>query len=181
MKKLLLHTCCAPCAIYPIQELSQEYEVTIYFYDPNIHPKEEYIARRDEMKRYAKKLNINFEEGEYNDEEWFKKTKGLEQEPEKGKRCETCFGIRLGETAKKAKKENYDIFATALSISPHKDYKQISRTGNILVNKFNINFLDRDWKKKDGFKKSCELSREEDFYRQDYCGCVYSKRDNILE
>jgi len=181
MKKLLLHACCAPCAIYPIQELSQEYEVTIYFYDPNIHPKEEYISRRDELKEYARKNNINFEEGEYNDKEWFKKTKGLENEPEKGKRCEVCFDIRLKETALKAKKENYNIWASVLSISPHKDFKQISIVGNRLADNVGIEFLDKDWKKKDGFKKSVDLSKQEDFYRQDYCGCVYSKRDNILE
>ncbi len=181
MKRLLLHVCCAPCAIYPIQELSQEYEVTIYFYDPNIHPKEEYISRRDEIKEYAKSNSINFEEGEYNDDEWFKKTKGLEDELEKGKRCEVCFDIRLKETALKAKKEKYDIWASVLSISPHKDFKQISMVGNRLAESVGIEFLDKDWKKKDGFKKSCMLSKQENFYRQDYCGCIYSKRDNILE
>ncbi|MBU1202532.1 epoxyqueuosine reductase QueH [Patescibacteria group bacterium] len=175
--KLLLHTCCASCSIYVLDQLAHEYDLTIFFYDPNIHPRKEYNLRRDEMKNYAKKIGLKFEEGEYNSSEWFKKTKGLENEPERGRRCDACFDLRLSKTATKAKAEGYDTFATVLSISPHKDYAKISMIGQSLANQLGIEFLDRDWKKKDGFKISSKMSKEEGFYRQDYCGCVYSKRN----
>jgi epoxyqueuosine reductase len=175
MKKLLLHTCCAPCAIYPLQELAKEYEVTIYFYDPNIHPEIEYIQRRDELKNYAKTIGAKWEEGVYDEARWFAATKGLENEPERGKRCTVCFDMRLGETARKAKNEGYDLWATALSISPHKDTKQIHCVARLYEEKYKVPFLDIDWKKKDGFKIATKLAKEQNFYRQDYCGCVYSK------
>jgi len=160
-----------------LDQLAHEYDLTIFFYDPNIHPRKEYNLRRDEMKNYAKKIGLKFEEGEYNSSEWFKKTKGLENEPERGRRCDACFDLRLSKTATKAKAEGYDTFATVLSISPHKDYAKISMIGQSLANQLGIEFLDRDWKKKDGFKISSKMSKEEGFYRQDYCGCVYSKRN----
>jgi len=173
--KLLLHSCCAPCSIYVLQRLAEKFEVTVYFYDPNIHPRQEYIKRRDEIQKYAKKVGFPFEEGEYNTYHWFKKTTGLEKEKEKGKRCNVCFGIRLGSTAQKAKDEGYDAWASVLSISPHKDHKQISFIGGKLAAIHCINFIDRDWKKRDGFKIANEMSKKEKFYRQDYCGCIYSK------
>jgi len=173
--KLLLHSCCAPCSIYVLKKLSQDWEITIYFYDPNIHPRVEYNKRRDEIKSYAEKLNIEFIEGDYDTPTWIAKTKDLENEPEKGKRCDVCFDIRLGETARKAAQENYQAFATVLSMSPHKDAKKISVIGRSLAKKFKIDFVDRDWKKNDGFKIANKLSAREGFYRQDYCGCIYSK------
>ncbi len=173
--KLLLHACCAPCSIYVLKKLSADWQVTIFFYDPNIHPKEEYDKRRDELKKYAEKIGINFEEGEYDVDVWLEKTKGLELEPERGRRCIICFDIRLSKTAIKAKQENYDAFATVMSISPHKDYQALSRVGNRLAHKFNILFLDGNWKKQGGFIQALALSKAEGFYRQDYCGCIYSQ------
>jgi predicted adenine nucleotide alpha hydrolase (AANH) superfamily ATPase len=175
-EKLLLHSCCAPCAIYVIEELTKQFNVTVFFYDPNIHPRKEYNLRRDEMKKYASKIGINFEEGAYESKDWFDNAKGLEAEPERGKRCEMCFDFRLSKTAAKAKAENYHAFATVLSISPHKDYKQISVIGQKLAEQFAIDFIDRDWKKKEGFKIAAKMSQAEGFYRQDYCGCIYSKK-----
>ena len=178
MSRLLLHACCAPCSIYVLQKLSAEYEVTIYFYDPNIHPRKEYNKRRDELKRYAQKLNLDFIEGPYNSAKWLEKTKGLEQEPEKGKRCEVCFDIRLFESARFAKEHNFDIWATVLSISPHKNAQQINQIGEKIAGIVNLPYLSADWKKQDGFKIASKLSKQEGFYRQDYCGCIYSKRAN---
>lgn len=175
--KLLLHSCCAPCSIYVLDQLAHDYDLTIFFYDPNIHPRKEYLLRRDEMKNYAKKVGVYFVEGEYESKKWFDRAKGMEAEPERGKRCDMCFDMRLSKTAAKAKAEKYDMFATVLSISPHKDYQKISMIGNKLADQLGIDFLDRDWKKKDGFKIGSKMSKEEGFYRQDYCGCIYSQRD----
>ena len=177
--KLLLHSCCAPCSIYVLQQLMSTWDLTVYFYDPNIHPRSEYNQRRDEMKNYCQKLNIPFIEGPYDTLNWLHQTKGLEYEPEKGKRCDVCFDIRLGGTARFAKQNFYDAFATVLTISPHKNATDINRIGNLLAQNFGIKFLEYDWKKKDGFKISCALSKQENFYRQNYCGCMYSKRDNL--
>jgi predicted adenine nucleotide alpha hydrolase (AANH) superfamily ATPase len=177
--KLLLHSCCAPCSIYVLQQLMSAWDLTVYFYDPNIHPRQEYNQRRDEMKAYCEKLKVNFIEGPYDSVTWLEKTKGLEQEPEKGKRCDVCFDIRLAETAKYAKLHAYQAFATCLSISPHKDAKKISFIGQKLSQIFSVDFLDKDWKKNEGFKIACALSKQENFYRQNYCGCMYSKRDNV--
>lgn len=179
--RLLLHSCCAPCSIFILQQLMSSWDLTVYFYDPNIHPRLEYNIRRDEMKAYCDKLKINFIEGPYDSATWLEKTKGLEHEPEKGKRCDVCFDLRLGKTASLAKAENFDAFATVLTISPHKDAKKISLIGQKLSKVFAIDFVDRDWKKNDGFKISCALSKQENFYRQNYCGCIYSKRDSILK
>ncbi|MCB9803154.1 epoxyqueuosine reductase QueH [Candidatus Nomurabacteria bacterium] len=179
-KRLLLHSCCAPCSIYILQQLMSSWDLTVYFYDPNIHPRAEYNQRRDEMKNYTAKLGLDFIEGPYDSLAWLEKTKGLEDEPERGKRCDQCFDLRLGETARFAKLEKYDAFATVLTISPHKDAQKISLIGQKLAQSFGLEFLDRDWKKKDGFKISCALSKEQGFYRQDYCGCLYSKRDSLL-
>ena len=175
--RLLLHACCAPCSIYVLSKLAHEYDLAIFFYDPNIHPRKEYNLRRDELKKYAEKIGVKFEEGEYDSSEWFSRAKGLENEPERGRRCEMCFDFRLSKTATKAKAEKYGAFATVLSISPHKDYAQISVIGQSLANQLGIEFLDRDWKKKEGFKIASRMSQAEGFYRQDYCGCVYSKKD----
>ena len=182
-QKLLLHSCCAPCSIYVLKELAKNYQLSIFFYDPNIHPRLEYIKRRDEMKTYAKKIGLSFEEGEYDSKKWFVKTAGLENEPEKGKRCEVCFDIRLGETAKKASKEKYDLWTTVMSISPHKDVGQINCVANKLADKYKVKFLEANWKKNNGFKIGSQMGKEEGFYRQDYCGCVYSKlaREKIIQ
>lgn len=178
-KKVLLHVCCAPCSIYVLRELAEQFDITVFFYDPNIHPRREYIIRRDEMKAYAKQIGVPFEEGEYETQTWFARAKGMENEPERGRRCDMCFDMRLSKTAAKAQAEGYDAFAAALSISPHKDNSKISAIGQKLANIYGIDFVDRDWKKNDGFKIACQLSREQNFYRQDYCGCVYSQKERI--
>ncbi len=177
MEKILLHSCCAPCACYPLRELlSQGYQVTLFYYNPNIHPFEEYRARLAELKNYLAKLgNLELIEGDYEVEKWFKLIKGLEHEPERGKRCDICYRMRLERTAQLAKQKKFDYFGSTLSISPHKKADVISRLGEELAAKYQIKFFDRDWKKKDGFKISCQISREENFYRQDYCGCIFSK------
>lgn len=177
-KKLLLHACCAPCSIYVLQKLSADYEVTIYFYDPNIHPRAEYNKRRDELKKYAAKIGIDFVEGPYDSANWLNKTKGLENEPEKGQRCEVCFDVRLAEAARYAKENNFGIWTTVLSISPHKSAGQINRVGERIAAMIGLTFVTADWKKNNGFKIASQLSKEEGFYRQDYCGCIYSKKNN---
>lgn len=174
-QKLLLHSCCAPCSIYVLKKLAKDYDLSIFFYDPNIHPRMEYIKRRDEMRNYAKKIGLGFEEGEYDTDNWFRKTKGLENEPERGRRCEVCFNVRLTKTVQKAKMENYDLWTTVMSISPHKDVNQINTVANKLARDYGVKFLQADWKKSDGFKISSQMSKAEGFYRQDYCGCIYSK------
>ncbi|MFA6253366.1 MAG: epoxyqueuosine reductase QueH [Patescibacteria group bacterium] len=176
--KLLLHACCAPCSIYVLQKLSADHEVTIYFYDPNIHPRQEYNLRRDELKKYAEKFKIDFVEGPYDSANWLARTKGLENEPERGQRCEVCFDIRLAESARYAKNNNFDIWTTVLSISPHKDAKQINMVGEKIAVTVGLLYISADWKKNDGFKIAGQLSKQENFYRQDYCGCIYSKRIN---
>ncbi|PJC01855.1 MAG: recombinase [Candidatus Komeilibacteria bacterium CG_4_9_14_0_8_um_filter_36_9] len=174
MKKLLLHTCCAPCAIYVVQELSKEYDLSLYYFNSNIHPATEYEKRLQEIITWAKNKDIGLIEADYNPQEWFAVVKDLEEEPEGGSRCLECFQYRLGATAKYAKEHNYDLFSTTLSISPHKDAEAINRIGSTLGQTNKIEFLEADWKKNDGFKIACQLSKQESFYRQDYCGCVYS-------
>ena len=177
MKKMLLYTCCAPCAIYVVQELVKKYDLALYYYNPNIHPADEYQKRLNEIIRWSDKYNIKLIETDYNTGEWFKKIKGLEQEPEGGSRCWVCYEYRMDATAKYAKENNYDIFATTMSISPHKKADKLNEIGNRLSKEYNIEYLEANWKKNNGFKIACELSKEEDFYRQDYCGCIFSQRD----
>jgi len=173
---LLLHACCAPCSAYVIQELKDEFEITVFIYNPNIHPLEEYLKRADELIRYLKKENIDYIEAEYDIQNWLDKIKGLENEPEKGKRCNICFYMRLEKTANAAQDGHFDFFASTLSLSPHKDTKLINNIGYELEYDYGVRFLDWDFKENDGFRKSCEVSREQGFYRQNYCGCVFSKK-----
>lgn len=174
--KMLLHICCAPCASHVIRVLNDRYEVTGYFYNPNIYPKDEYDLRWRDMKRIAKEFDIGLLNPSYDAKTWFSLAEGLEKEPEGGKRCEICFLMRLENTAKRAKEEGYDIFATTLTISPHKDAGLINRIGKSLSQKYEIDFLSADFKKKEGFKKSIELSKRYRLYRQNYCGCLFSRR-----
>jgi len=177
--KLLLHACCAPCAVYVIEELSQEFDLTVFIYNPNIHPVEEYLKRTGELINYCKKYQIDYIEYIYDQENWFKATKGLEEEPEGGQRCEVCFWYRLDKTANYADSHDYDFFATTLSISPHKNSKLINKIGEKLSDEYGVRFLSEDFKKNDGFKKSCQLAKQHNFYRQDYCGCIYSLKEKL--
>jgi len=174
-QKILLHTCCAPCGAF-VFDCLKNLDLTCYWYNPNIWPEKEYKKRKDECRKYCKKINIPFIEEEYEPEAWNKFIKGLEKEIEGGKRCDKCFELRLTKTAEFAKENNFDIFATTLTISPHKNSKQINKIGNRIADRYKLNFCETDWKKNDGYKKSCEISRYENFYRQNYCGCKYSLR-----
>ena len=177
MKKIILHACCAPCASYPIKLLIKDnYKPVVFFYNPNIFPVEEYNIRKNELKNYCSKLEIDFIEGEYSKELFYKKIKGFEKEPEKGSRCSICFNLRLFEAAKKAKELNIDCFTTTLSVSPHKNSAQIFEEGRKIQQETGINFLEYDFKKHDGFKISRQIAKENNMYAQTYCGCEFSIR-----
>lgn len=173
--KLLLHSCCAPCSSIVIQELKNIYELTIFYYNPNIEPIEEYKKRKKEQIRLIKELNINYIDCDYDNKIFKESIKGLEKEKEGGERCSKCFFLRLNNTAKEAVEEGFNFFCTTLTVSPHKNSKIINEIGLSLESKYNINFLVKDFKKNDGYKKSIELAKKYNLYRQDYCGCLFSK------
>ncbi|MBC7332945.1 MAG: epoxyqueuosine reductase QueH [Actinobacteria bacterium] len=150
-------------------------EVTFYFYNPNIHPKKEYIRRLKDVIAISKKYNIPLITGRYEVKKWFDLTKNFEQEPEGGKRCTLCYRERLDKTARTAKKLKFDLFGTTLTISPHKDHNTINAIGKELESEKNITYYSSNFKKKDGFKKTIKLSKSLNIYRQHYCGCIYSK------
>lgn len=179
MKKMLLHTCCAPCSTAVIERLSADYNITVLYYNPNIYPTEEYNKRKSEQIRYIqilqqKGLDINYLDCDYNQNEFFDAVKGLETQPEGGNRCEVCFRLRLNYTAKLAKEKGFDVFATSLSVSPHKNAELLNKIGQELSKKYDIEYLVSDFKKKDGYKRSIILSKENNIYRQNYCGCKFS-------
>ena len=177
MKKIILQACCAPCSTYPIQKLKEEgYEPVVFFYNPNIFPFEEHEIRRNELKNYCKKLNIEYLEEKYENEVFLDFVKGLEKEPEKGKRCTKCFYLRLDKTAQIAIKNNIEYFTTTLTVSPHKDSNQIFEVGRIIAEKYKINFLEYNFKKQNGFKISRQIAKENNMYAQKYCGCQFSMR-----
>jgi len=176
--KLLLHSCCAPCSSAILEFLQEYFEITIYFFNPNITFQKEYLKRLEEQKEYHKKrgYQINVIEGRYNpDIDFFQNIKGLENEKEGGKRCHQCYRIRLEETVKKAKEDGYEYFTTVLSISPMKNAQWINEIGEELEKKYEVKFLNGDFKKKGRYLRSIEVSKEYELYRQDYCGCIFSK------
>jgi len=176
MKKIILHACCAPCASYPIKKLKEDgYECVVFFYNPNIYPIEEYIIRRDELKNYCAKLDIEFFEEKYNESDFLNITKGLENEPEKGSRCVKCFNLRLKKTAEFAHLKGISYFTTTLTVSPHKNSQTVFEEGIKAANEFGVEFLEYNFKKQDGFKISRQIARENNMYFQTYCGCRYSK------
>ena len=177
-KKLLLHICCAGCGVYVSQALQEDYEISLFFYNPNIYPQEEYLKRKEEVENLALKFKLKIIIPDYNHTEWLLKIKGLEKEKEKGARCMLCYFDRINKTALYAQEKKFDIFATTLTVSPHKLAKNILRIGNNLSKKYKIEFLAQDFKKKDGFKKASALSRELNLYRQNYCGCEFSQVAN---
>ena len=180
--KLLLHSCCAPCSSYVLEYLSNYFEITIFYYNPNISPYEEFQKRVEEQKRLIGELpvknKINFIEGEYDNNYYEELINGLEQEKEGGSRCHICYKMRLQKTAKLAKTLGFDYFTTTLSISPYKNSKVLNEIGEKLQEDYSINYLYADFKKKEGYKRSIELSKKYNLYRQDYCGCKYSKRSD---
>ena len=180
MKKILLHTCCAPCAIYVAKQLAKEYEVALFYYNPNIHPADEYQKRLQEIIKWAEKEKVELIEAKYNPEFWFKKIKGLELEPEGGERCWVCYELRLKQTAQHAEENGFDVFTSTMSISPHKNADKLNEIGEYLAKEYKVDYLASDWKKNEGFKIACQLSKQEDFYRQDYCGCVFSQNNKNI-
>ena len=184
-KKILLHSCCAPCSSYVITFLSNYFDITILYYNPNIAPKEEYEKRKQEQIRLIKTLNtknkLDFLDCDYDNDIYNKSVKGYEKIPEGGSRCHICFNLRLDKTAKLAKEYNYDYFCSTLTVSPHKNSKLINEIGTNISNKYNIKWLYSDFKKNEGFKQSIELSKKYELYRQDYCGCIYSKNTKVKQ
>ena len=182
---LLLHACCAPCSSAVLERLGNFFNISILYYNPNITNKDEYDKRLDEIIKFTNsfktKYPITVIPGRYDQKEFFDIARGLENEPERGKRCYMCYELRLKETAKIAKEKGFDYFTTTLSLSPYKDAKWINEIGEVLEKEFDVNFLYSDFKKKNGYKRSIELSKEFNLYRQDYCGCVYSVRDKIID
>lgn len=179
--RLLLHSCCAPCSSYVLEYLSEYFSVTVFYYNPNIFPAEEYEKRVKEQEalilRLPAKHRISFLEGPYEQERFYEMAKGLELEPEGGERCFRCYHLRLLEAAQMARAGAFDYFTTTLSISPLKDAEKLNEIGEKLAREYGVAYLNSDFKKRNGYKRSIELSREYGLYRQDYCGCVYSIRE----
>lgn len=184
-KRLFLHCCCAPCSSYVLEYLSQSFAITVFYYNPNITESEEYRKRVAEQRRLVNAFNasgkcqypITFEEGRYEPELYLEAVKGHEADPEGGERCSICFGIRLKEAALLAAKGGYDYFTTTLTISPLKDAERLNAIGEAVGKSAGVAFLPSDFKKKNGYKRSIELSKEYDLYRQNYCGCIFSRNE----
>ena len=173
-KKLLLHICCAPDAVYVLSELRKFVEIHGYFYNPNIHPENEYFHRLEETEKVCRHLQVPLITGLYDATRWFEMTRGLETEPEGGNRCFLCYAMRLEVTADEALKNNMDSFAAVLTISPHKNADKINQLGTEIGFRKGIRYIASNFKKKEGFKKSVKLSDELGLYRQKYCGCEFS-------
>ena len=180
-KTILLHSCCGPCSSSVIERLKNYFDITVLYYNPNIEPINEYQKRKDEQIRLLKELNIGYMDIPYLNDEYHEKVVGFENEPENGARCPLCYELRMEKTAILAKENGYDYFGTTLTVSPHKPSKIINEIGLKLQEKYGILYLVSDFKKEDGYKRSIELSKEYNLYRQDYCGCLYSRRNNNEE
>lgn len=178
---LLLHSCCAPCSSYVIEYLSNYFNITIFYYNPNITDEEEYNKRIEEQMRLINimptKNKISFIKGSYEPDKFFEMSKDLTDEKEGGARCIKCYYMRLEETVKVAKINHFDYFTTTLTVSPYKKSDKLNSIGKILSEKYNVEYLYSDFKKNNGYKRSIELSKKYNLYRQDYCGCIYSKKE----
>ncbi len=175
--KIVLHTCCAICSGYPISYLQDMgYQVLSYFYNPNIYPEAEYLKRLEAERTLCSHLGCKIFEARYEPDEYYTAVKGLENEPEKGKRCDKCFELRLLKTAMFAKENGITNFTTSIVISPHKNFNKLSDIGKNIAEQYNLNYLAIDFKKKDGFLKTNKISRELGLYRQNYCGCKFAVR-----
>lgn len=175
-KKLLLHICCAGCGAYVSQLLSQDFDVVLYYYNPNIDSISENNRRLQEVERIASHYELKLVKGNYDHNKWLDTVRGYEKEPEKGSRCFICYEMRISDAAFYARDHGFDLFTTTLTVSPHKIAQKIIEIGLQLSKEVKVEFLDTDFKKKDGFKKSLDLSRKLDIYRQNYCGCEFSHR-----
>jgi predicted adenine nucleotide alpha hydrolase (AANH) superfamily ATPase len=182
---LLLHSCCAPCSSYVLEYLSDYFRITVLYYNPNIYPEQEYRMRAVEqqhfIERFPAKYPICYVEGNYDPKEFYACAKGMEQLPEGGERCFACYRLRLLETVRMAQKMGCDYFATTLSISPLKNAEKLNEIGEQLAEEYGVRWLPNDFKKKNGYKRSTELSSEYGMYRQDYCGCVFSLKERHPE
>lgn len=182
---LLLHSCCAPCSSYCLEYLSQYFSVTVFYYNPNIYPREEYQKRVEEQRRFIERLPaknpVSFVEGAFEEQRFYDTVRGHEQEKEGGERCFLCYELRLREAAELAKQMETDYFTTTLSISPRKNAEKLNEIGDRLAEEYGIRYLNSDFKKKNGYKRSVELSEEYGMYRQYYCGCVFSKKQRDEE
>lgn len=176
---LFLHSCCAPCSSYVLEYLSNYFSITVFYYNPNIFPAEEFEKRTEEQRMLIEKLPakypISFIAGEYDSEKFYELAKGLEKVKEGGERCFKCFELRLQKAGEMAKEGGFDYFTTTLSISPLKNAEKLNEIGEMVAERVGVKYLNSDFKKKNGYKRSTELSKEYGLYRQDYCGCVYSK------
>lgn len=179
---LLLHSCCAPCSSYVLEYLSKYFQITVYYYNPNIDSREEYEKRSEEQERLISEMEfpeeVIFIKEEFRPEEFYQAVKGYEKEPEGGERCLKCYWLRLTEAAKKAKELGSDYFTTTLTISPLKNAQWLNEIGQELEKKYQVKFLPSDFKKKNGYKRSVELSQMFGLYRQSFCGCIFSKNEN---
>jgi predicted adenine nucleotide alpha hydrolase (AANH) superfamily ATPase len=178
---LLLHSCCAPCSSYVLEYLSEYFKITVFYYNPNIYPEDEYYRRLQEQKDFIGKLNVKnpiaLKQGNFEPDRFYNTVKGYEQYPEGSERCFRCYELRLRETAIFAKEHHFDYFTTTLSISPYKNAAVLNEIGKRLSDEYDVAYLYSDFKKKNGYKRSIELSRQYQLYRQDYCGCVFSKNN----
>lgn len=178
MEKLLLHSCCGPCSTVVIERLKERYDVTVFYFNPNIEPFEEYEKRKEVQKKVCQFFGVDFIDFDYDNSGWTKFVEGLENEREGGARCTKCFFYRLERTAKFAKEHGYDLFATTLSVSPHKNSEVINAVGEEISKATEIAFLPESFKKKDGYLRSINLSKELELYRQNYCGCHFARRNS---
>lgn len=178
--KLLIHSCCAPCSSYVLEYLSEFFKISVFYYNPNISPQEEYNRRLQEQKtfilEFKTKYEVDFTEGKYDTDSFFALAKGLEDEIEGGERCFKCYRLRLNETAITAKKTGFDYFTTTLSVSPYKNADKLNELGKELSDIHGVKYLYSNFKKNNGYKRSIELSKEFNLYRQEYCGCIFSKK-----
>jgi len=180
VKKLLLHVCCGPCSPYVLQTLRGDFQVSGFFYNPNIQPSREYEFRRLEVARLAEKLAWPVVYAPYDMREWFAAVRGLEHEPERGRRCAVCFRFRLEKTFRHAREHGFDAVASTLSISPYKATAQINEQGLALAREYDIEFLAENFKKRDGWRAACEQAAALGVRHQEYCGCVFSKAERLL-
>jgi predicted adenine nucleotide alpha hydrolase (AANH) superfamily ATPase len=178
-EKVLLHSCCAPCSGEVMEAMVKSgLNITIYFYNPNIHPKKEYEIRKEENIRFAEKMGIPFVDADYDTENWFNRVKGMEWEPERGKRCTECFDMRFERTALYAHENGFKTFVSCLGISRWKDMDQINGCGHRAAERYpDVKYWDYNWRKQGGGARMIEISKREEFYQQEYCGCIYSLRD----
>lgn len=181
--KLLLHSCCAPCSSYVLEYLTNYFDITVFYYNPNISSYEEYEKRYKEVQRFIHDFGlenkVSFIRGDYDNDKYEKLIEGLENEKEGGTRCEKCYYLRLEETCRYAKEHGFDYFTTTLSISPYKNSEKLNNIGKKLEDEYDVLYLLSDFKKKNGYKRSIELSREYNLYRQNYCGCIYSQKASL--